>query len=82
MIYTEQVTRLVPTVKEESVEVPEGLVKLVNGNDEKWGRNGYNWLGCERKRQGGQTIDRLRHYLENHKTYHEFYSHPCDCPIK
>ncbi len=82
MIHTEQVTRLTPVTKEESIEVPEGLVKLVNSNDEEWGRNGYKWMGCERKRQGGHTIDRLRHYIQNHQTYHIEHRHPCDCPIK
>ena len=82
MNYTEEVTRLVPTTREESIEVPDGLVKLVNGNDNEWGRNGYHWLGCERKKQGGHTIERLRHYIQNHQIYHVEYGHPCDCPIK
>jgi len=81
MNYTEQVTRLQPVTKGESIEVPEALVKLVNGNDEKFGRNGYHYMGCERKQQGGHTIDRLRAYTTHHQSYHIEYGHPCDCPV-
>jgi len=84
MIYKETVTRLVEVAveKEETIECPPELIKLVNSKDEKFGRNGYLYLGCERKRQGGYTIDRIRSYINHHKEYHEKYGHPCDCPIK
>ena len=82
MKHTEEVTRLQPVTKTETIEVPEALVKLVNGNDKEWGCNGYKWMGCHRRGQGGYTIDRLREYISNHRIYHEHYGHPCDCPVK
>ena len=82
MQYTETVQRLVPITREESVNVPEGLIKLVKGNDKKWGKNGYAFMGYDRDRQGGNVIDRLREYISHHNTYHVIHSHPCDCPVK
>ena len=81
MLYSEKVVRLVPTEFEEHIEVPETLVRLVNSRDKKFGRNGYHCLGCNRVRQGGYTIDRLREYIQHHSIYHIGYGHPCDCPI-
>ena len=89
MVYTEEVTRWRPITQAESIEAPEALIKLVNGNDEKFGRNGYHYLGCHRKKQGGHTIDRLREYIEHHNNYCKPYNdqygyqpNKCDCPIK
>ena len=82
MLYKETVTRLEPIEREESIEVPPELVKLVKGNDEKYGRNGYFYLGCNRGRHNGAVIDRLREYIRNHQEYHIHHGHPCDCPIK
>jgi len=82
MIYTEEVTRLRPITEKEFVEAPEALIKLVNSNDEKFGRNGYHYLGCQRKRQGGLAIDRVYEYISHHNIYHKQHGHPCDCPVK
>jgi hypothetical protein len=79
--YTEEVTRFRPVTSTESIEVPDGLVKLVNGRDKKFGRNGYHYMGCERV-PGGHTIDRLQAYISHHRIYCMGYGHPCDCPIK
>jgi len=79
--YTETVTRFLPSAREESIEVPEELVKLVNSNDPQFGRNGILYMGCQRKRQGGHTIDRLYEYANHHRIYHEQYGHPCNCPV-
>lgn len=81
MQYTETVTRFLPVEKTESVEAPEALVKLVNGNDKEFGRNGYLYMGCQRDRQGGRTIDRLYEYISHHNIYHKEYGHPCNCPV-
>lgn len=80
-IYTETVERFVTIEREESVDVPDGLVKLVNGRDKKFGANGYRYMGCQRRHQGGTTIGRLSAYLHFHQMYHVEYKHPCDCPI-
>ena len=81
MLYTETVLRLIQVRKEESIEVPEALVKLVKGNNKEFGRNGLLYMGCERQRQGGLVIDRLRHYIEHHNAYCVGYGHPCNCPV-
>ena len=82
MIYTETVTRLRPITEQESIEVPEELVKLVRSRDPKYGRNGSHYRGRNRERQGGKTIDRLWEYTEYHKDYCEASGHPCGCPVK
>lgn len=61
MIYKAQMNRLVAVQREESIEAPEALIKLVKSNDKQWGRNGHHWMGCERGK--GKTIDRLQSYL-------------------
>ena len=81
MLYQETVTRLKPVEVVEEIEVPEALVKLVNSSDKEYGRNGYHYMGCQRKNQGGATFDRLREYVRQHQTYCIGYGHPCNCPI-
>ena len=81
MLYQETVTRLKPVEVVEEIEVPEALVKLVNSSDEKYGRNGYHYMGCQRKCQSGTTFDRLHEYVRHHQTYCIDYGHPCNCPI-
>ena len=81
MLYAERVKRLVTVERDESLEVPDGLVKLVNGRDKEFGRNGYHYMGCERHQQGGTTIDRLNAYVYHHQFYHVEMGHPCGCPI-
>ena len=79
MKYTEEVKRWQQVIITESIEVPEDLIKLVNGNDREFGRNGYNYMGCNRSKQGGATIDRLQEYINQHS--HGPMS-KCACPIK
>lgn len=40
--------------------IPEKLRKLLNGNDKRWGKNGFEWMGASRQRAGGTIINRLR----------------------
>ena len=82
MTYTETVTEMVPTAVTKTIEVPDGLVRLVNGHDKEFGRNGYHYMGCERANMGGTTYDRICAYIHHHRTYHELCGHPCNCPIK
>lgn len=82
MIYTEEVTRLKSVTEKEFVEAPEALIKLVNSNDKEFGRNGYHYMGCQRKQQGGLAIDRVYEYISHHNIYHIEYGHPCNCPVK
>lgn len=81
MLYTETVTRYLPVTREETIEVPEELVRLVNSNDSRYGKNGTLYLGCDQAKQGGRTIDRLRWYLSQHTIYYVQHGHPCNCPI-
>lgn len=48
---------------EELPPIPPKLLKFVNGNDKKYGKNGFQWLGKNRDFQGGTTIDRVREYV-------------------
>ena len=41
-------------------EIPKELLKLVKSNNRQWGKNGYEYLGRNRDRQGGTEIDRIR----------------------
>ena len=81
MNYQETITRMMPVEQTESIEVPEALVKKVNSRDPVWGANGCNYLGCNRKRQGGHTIDRLQEYVSHHQFYCVGMMRPCSCPI-
>ena len=81
MLYRQMVKRFVEVEKEESIEVPAELVKLVNGNDPRYGRNGHFWLGCNRGKS--RTIDRLYQYVQNHQDEITFSRvGGCQCPIK
>jgi len=40
--------------------VPEHVRKVIDGRDEKWGKNGFEWMGTNRERAGGTTLDRAR----------------------
>lgn len=40
-------------------EIRPELLKMVNGRDGQWGRNGWEYMGCNRERQGGTALDRL-----------------------
>ena len=44
-------------------DIPETLLKLVNSNDRRYGKNGYEWMGSHRDQQGGTEIDRVREYV-------------------
>lgn len=46
-------------------DIPEELLKMVNGRDKRWGKNGHEWLGRNRERQGGTEIDRIREHANN-----------------
>ena len=81
MIYTETTIRSNRIERKEEIDVPKELVKLVNSADPVYGRNGYHYLGCNRKRQGGYTIDRLREYIDHHNIYCKQPGHSCNCPI-
>jgi len=38
------------------------LYKLVGGTDKRWGRNGWEWMGCHREKQGGTALDRAQEF--------------------
>lgn len=40
--------------------IPEEIAKVIDGRDKRWGRNGYEWMGSNRERQGGRTLNRAR----------------------
>ena len=82
MKYTETVTCMVPTQVTESIEVPDGLVELVNGCDERYGKNGWLYSGGESADEGGTTLARLKKYMLQHEIHHIYRRLPCDCPIK
>ena len=49
--------------------VRERLLKLVNGHDPRWGRNGHEWMGRHRKRHGGTALDRAREYAVKYRFF-------------
>ena len=42
--------------------IPEALLKLVTGRDERWGREGIEWMGVERDSGGGTPLRRAQAY--------------------
>lgn len=70
MVYKDKVYRSVSVEREERIEVPTELVKLVKGNDPEWGRNGHHWLGCERGK--GKVIDRLQSYITDYNQEYRY----------
>ncbi len=49
--------------------VPERLLKMVNGRDRRWGRNGWAWIGRHQQRYGGTPLDRAREYAAKFEAY-------------
>ncbi|MBA7662780.1 hypothetical protein ES703_70813 [subsurface metagenome] len=40
--------------------IGEDIEKILDSNDRRWGKNGYEWMGINREGQGGTTINRAR----------------------
>lgn len=40
--------------------IPDEIAKVLDSRDKQWGRNGYEWMGSNRERQGGRTLSRAR----------------------
>lgn len=45
---------------EEFPPIPEKIRKVLDGRDKRWGKNGYQWMGGNREKQGGTTLNRAR----------------------
>lgn len=41
-------------------KIPAKILALLNSHDKQWGRNGYEWMGSHRERQGGTVLNRVR----------------------
>lgn len=42
--------------------IPPALLRLVNGRDQEWGRNGHAWIGVHQEKHGGTALQRAREY--------------------
>ena len=63
-------------------DIPEELLKLVNSSDEKYGKNGYEWMGSHREQQGGTEIDRVREYVTKAIHYKDNPLNIDDCKLR
>lgn len=41
-------------------DIRPALLKMVNSRDKQWGRNGIEYIGAYREKQGGTALNRLR----------------------
>jgi hypothetical protein len=47
-------------IPENPPKIPEAIVKILDGRDPNWGKNGWEWMGCNRASAGGTTLSRAR----------------------